>query len=224
MKHFFAWSSLWLLANLPLARATPLALADTVPGQTLLTRSLATEACRQLAAEPGYATAASLGAQQAQEAFEQALSATIEKRVASIKQAAQRAGTAGAYEKLRAELPTAVALQLVKSCPTAARLYGRFGDSAATDDLFIAAWGDELCQRLATLQAKGLLQNKTSAARIALFHQEFTASLTQRGPQIMQLYGAAGNSQPVLEQLSSRVTDYMRQHCLPTLMLLKDGN
>lgn len=224
MKHLLVLGSLWLLANLPLAWATPPVLADTIPGQTLLTRSLATEACRQLAAKPGYATAATMSAQQAQEAFEQALSATIEKRVASIRQAAQRAGTAGAYEKLRAELPTAVALQLVKSCPTAARLYGRFGDSAAAEDSFIAAWGDELCQRLTTLQTKGLLQNKTSAARIELFHQEFTASLIQRGPQIMQLYGAAGNSQPVMEQLSSRVTDYMQQHCLPALMLLKDGN
>ncbi|MEJ7661987.1 MAG: hypothetical protein WKG07_21645 [Hymenobacter sp.] len=139
--------------------------------------------------------------------------------MASVKQAAQRAGTAGACEKLRAELPTAVALQLIKSCPTAARLYGRFGDSAAAEDTFIAAWGHELCQRLTTLHAKGLLQNKTFTTQIELFHQEFTASLIRRGPQIMQLYGAAGNSQSVIEQIGSRVTDYMRQHCLPTLLV-----
>ncbi|RZK28806.1 MAG: hypothetical protein EOO63_10420 [Hymenobacter sp.] len=46
---------------------------------------------------------------------------------------------------------------------------------------------------------------------------------TRRGPQVMQLYGAAGNSQPVIERLANRVTKQMQQQCLPTLMWLKEN-
>lgn len=143
--------------------------------------------------------------------------------MAAIRQVAEQANTAGAYEKLRANLPTAVAVHLIKTCPTATHLYGRFSNSAATEDAFIKSWGEELCQRLATLQATGFLKGKSPAERVELFHQEFNVSLTRRGPQIMQLYGPTGNSQPVVARLAGRVTEYMQQQCLPTLMLLKDS-
>lgn len=115
-------------------------------------------------------------------------------RVAAIRQVATQANTAGAYEKLRANLPTAMAVHLIRTCPTATQLYSQFSNSAAAEDAFIQAWGEELCQRLATLQATGFLKGKSPAERVELFHQEFNASLTRRGPQIMQLYGPAGNS------------------------------
>ena len=221
MKTLILLGSLWLLAGSQRAWGASQALADTIAGQTQLARSLAAEACQQLAAGPGQA-ATGLSPTQAQEAFEQALSSIIEKRVAVIRQVAKRANTAGAYEQLRADLPTAVAVQLIKACPAATQLYNRFSNSAADEDAFVKSWGDELCQRLANLQATGFLKGKSSAERTELFHQEFNASLTQRGPQIMQLYGPAGNSQPVIERLAGRVTEYMQQQCLPTLMLLKD--
>ncbi|AMR28061.1 hypothetical protein A0257_13815 [Hymenobacter psoromatis] len=222
MKQLILLGSLWLLAGNQLVWAAPPVLADTIAGQTQLARVLAAEACQQLAAGPGQALT-ELSPTQAQEAFEQALSQTIEKRVAAIRQVAKQANTAGAYEKLRADLPTVVAVHLIRTCPTATQLYGRFINSAAAEDAFIKSWGEELCQRLATLQATGLLKNKSSAERVELFHQEFNASLTRRGPQIMQLYGAAGNSQPVVARLASRVMEDLQQQCLPTLMLLKDS-
>jgi hypothetical protein len=221
MKQLTLLGFLWLLIGNQLAWSAPLALADTVVGQAQLARSLAAEACQQLATTPGQ-LASKMSAVQAQAAFEQVLSNAIEKRVASIKQVAAQSTTAGAYEKLRASLPTAVALQLIGDCPTATTLYNRFSNSAASKDALIKSWGNELCQRLAELQTTGLLQGKSSAERMELFHQEFNASLTRRGPQIMQLYGAAGNSQPVQGELADRITEYMKQQCLPTLMMLKD--
>jgi hypothetical protein len=192
---------------------------DTVVGQSQLAKQLAGSACQQLAAEQAsFATMSNL---QAQEVFEHALSATIEGHIANIKQVAAHAKTASAYEQLQANLPTTVAVQLIRNCPAAAQLYARFSNSAPAEDAFVKSWGDELCQRLEKLQANGMFKDKTSAERIELYHQEFNASLVQRGPQIMQLYGAAGNSQPVLERLSSRNLEYMQQHCLPSLMLLK---
>jgi hypothetical protein len=221
MKQFILLGFLWSLISNQLAWASPLAPVDTIAGQTQLARSLAAEACQQLATKPGQ-PAGEMSAIQAQAAFEQVLSDAIEKRVASIRQVAARANTAGAYEKLRASLPTAVALQLIRACPTATTLYSRFGNSAASKDALIKSWGNELCQRLAELQATGLLQGKSSAERMELFHQEFNASLTRRGPQIMQLYGAAGNSQPMQRELADGIMEYMKQQCLPTLMMLKD--
>lgn len=222
MKQLILAGCLCLLASSQSVCASPRALADTVAGQTQLARSLAAEACQQLAAGPGNA-ATEQSPVQAQEAFEQALSQTIERRVASIRQVARQANTAGAYEQLRAYLPTAVALCLVRTCPAAAQLYGRFSQSATAEDAFIKSWGGELCQRLAALQTAGAFRGKSSAERVELFHQEFNASFTRRGPQIMQLYGPAGNSQPVVARLAGRVTEYMQQQCLPTLMLLKDS-
>ena len=222
MKQLILLGSLWLLAGSQLAWGASPVPVDTIAGQTRLARSLAAEACQQLATGPGRA-ATELSPVQAQEAFEQALSSIIEKRIAVIKRVAEQANTAGAYEKLRADLPTAVAVQLIKTCPAATQLYARFSNSAAAEDDFIKSWGDELCQRLATLQAAGFLKHKSAAERTALFHQEFTASLTRRGPQLMQLYGPAGNSEAVVARLASRVTDYMQQQCLPTLMLLRDS-
>ncbi|QKG58131.1 hypothetical protein GKZ68_16760 [Hymenobacter sp. BRD128] len=219
MKQLVLVASLWLLAAGPAALAASLALADTVAGQTQLARSLAGEACQQLAAGPSTAT---LSPVQAQAAFEQVLSQTIEKRVATIRQVAAQAKVAGAYEQLRAYLPTAVAVQLIRACPAATQLYNRFRQTAAGEDEFIKAWGDELCQRLAALQTAGAFKGKSSAERVELFHQEFNASLIRRGPQIMQLYGPNGNSQPVIERLAGRVTEDMQQNCLSTLMLLKD--
>ena len=194
--------------------------ADTILGQSQLAKQLAQSACQQLTT--GQASFATMSNLQAQEAFEQALSATIEGHIATIKQVATRAKTAGAYEQLRAQLPTTVSVHLIRSCPAAAQLYARFSNSAPAEDAFVKSWGDELCQRLEKLQANGMFKGKTSAERIELYHQEFNASLVQRGPQIMQLYGAAGNSQPVLERLSSRNIEYMTHYCLPSLMLLKD--
>ena len=221
MKQLTLLGFLWLLASSQLTWAAPLPLADTIVGQAQLARNLAAEACQKLATKAGQ-PAGEMSAMQAQAAFEQALSDAIEKQVASIKEVAARANTAGAYEKLRASLPTAVALQLIKTCPTASTLYSRFGNSAASKDALIKSWGDELCQRLAVLQTTGLLKGKSSAERVELFHQEFNASLTRRGPQIMQLYGAAGNSQQVVGELAGRITEYMQQQCLSTLMMLKD--
>ena len=37
----------------------------------------------------------------------------------------------------------------------------------------------------------------------------------------MQLYGPEGNRQLVIDLLSDRITAYMQQHCLQTLVLLK---
>ena len=222
MKQLILFGSLWLLIGNQLVWAAQPALADTIAGQAQLARRLAAEACQQLADGPGSA-AANLSPTQAQEAFEQALAKTIERRVAAIRQVAQQANAAGAYEQLRAYLPTAVAVHLIKTCPAATQLYGRFSNSAAAEDAFIKSWGEELCQRLATLQANGLVRGKSPAERVALFHQEFSASLTQRGPQIMQLYGPAGNSQPVVTRLASRATEYMQQQCLPALMMLREN-
>lgn len=221
MKQLILLGAMWLLSGNQSAWATPLASADTTAGLTLLARRLAAEACQQLAAAPSAATTPS--AQQAQEAFEQALSQTIEKRVVAIRQVAKQANAAGAYEQLRATLPTAVAVQLIRTCPAAAQLYGRFSQTAAGEDAFVKSWGDELCQRLAALQAAGAFTGKSSAERVELFHQEFNATLTRRGPQLMQLYGPAGNSQAVVERLAGRVTEYMQQQCLSTLMLLKNS-
>ncbi len=222
MKQLILLGSLWLLAGNQVVWAAPPVLADTIAGQTQLARSLAAEACQQLAAGPGQALT-ELSPTQAQEAFEQALSQAIEKRVAAIRQVAKQANTAGAYEKLRANLPNVVAVHLIRTCPTATQLYGRFSNLAVAEDAFIKSWGEDLCQRLATLQATGLFKSKSLAERVGLFHQEFNASLTRRGPQIMQLYGPAGNSQPVVERLAGRVMEYMQQQCLPTFMLLKDS-
>ncbi len=222
MKQLILFGGLWLLAGSQCVWAAPPAPADTIAGQTQLARRLAAEACQQLATGPSPAATA-LSPVQAQEVFEQALSQTIEKRVAAIRQVATQAKVAGAYEQLRAYLPTAVAVQLIRACPAATQLYNRFSQTAAGEDKFIKAWGNELCQRLAALQTAGAFKGKSSAERVELFHQEFNASLTRRGPQIMQLYGPAGNSQAVVGRLAGRVTEYMQQQCLPMLMLLKDS-
>lgn len=50
------------------------------------------------------------------------------------------------------------------------------------------------------------------------------ASLKARGPQIMQLYGPAGNSPQTVELLSGRITEYMRQHCSESLLPLGKSN
>lgn len=220
MKHLFFYCGIGVLAFTSPAKAS-MAPADTVVGQTQLARSLASEACQQLAAGPKPATEQS--PVQAQAAFEQVLSQTIEKRAAAIRQVAAKAKVAGAYEQLRAYLPTAVAVQLIRTCPAATQLYNRFSQTAAGEDEFITSWGDELCQRLAALQTAGTFNSKSSAERIELFHQEFSASLARRGPQIMRLYGPSGNSQAVVERLAGRVTEYMQQKCMPTLTLLKDS-
>jgi hypothetical protein len=222
MKELILAGILWLSIGCHLAWAAPPALADTVAGQTQLARRLSAEACQQLAAGPAHA-AGPMTPTQAEEAFEQALSSTIEKQVPTIKQVAAQAHTAGAYEHLLAYLPTAMALHLIRTCPLATSLYGQFGNAAAAKDVLVKSWGDELCQRLATLQTTGLFKDKSSAERVELFHQEFNASLTRRGAQIMQLYGAAGNSQAVVGELAGRITVYMQQQCLPTLMMLKDN-
>lgn len=222
MKQLVLLASLGLLGSTRLASAAPLAPADTVAGQTQLARSLASEACQQLAAGLSAATTA-LSPMQAQAAFEQALSQTIEKRVAAIRQVAARAKVAGAYEQLRASLPTTVAVQLIRACPAATQLYNQFSQTAAGEDEFIKSWGDELCRRLAALQSAGAFRGKSSAERVELFHQEFNAALTRRGSQIMQLYGPSGNSQPVITRLAGRVTEYMQQNCLSTLTVLKDS-
>lgn len=214
--------SLLTISHIRAAQST-IAPSDTVVGQSQLARQLATGACQQLTAAPTAASLATMSVTQAQETFERMLSSAIEEHVAMIKQVATQAKTAGAYEQLRAALPTVVAVHLIRNCPAAAQLYARFSNSAAAEDAFIKSWSEELCQRLAALQAKGLFKGKTSAERIELYHQEFNASLVQRGPQIMQLYGAAGNSQPVVDRLSSRTLEYMQQHCLPALMQLKDN-
>jgi hypothetical protein len=220
MKQLVLLASLGLLGSAQLACAAPPAPADTVAGQTQLARSIAGETCQQLAAGP---SAAALSPMQAQAAFEQALSQTIEKRVASIRQVAANAKVAGAYEQLRASLPTAVAVHLIRACPAATQLYSRFSQTTVGEDESIKSWGDELCQRLGALQTAGAFKSKSSAERVELFHQEFNASLNRRGPQIMQLYGPNGNSQEVVTRLAGRVTEYMQQNCLSTLMLLKDS-
>lgn len=220
MKQLILALSVWLLTCSQFVLASSLVPADTIAGQARLARSLAAEACQQLASGPNRA-ATGQNPLQAQQAFEQALSQTIEKRTASIRQVASKATAAGAYERLRAYLPTAMAVLLVRTCPTAAQLYNQFSSSAATEDALIKSWGEELCQRLATLHTAGTFNGKSSAERVELFRQEFTTSLARRGPQIMQLYGADGNSQPVVARLAGRITEYMQQQCLPTLTLLK---
>jgi hypothetical protein len=116
-----------------------------------------------------------------------------------------------------------VALHLVRTCPAATQLYGRFSRSAPAEEAFVKSWGEELCQRLAALQTTGAFNGKSSAGRVELFHQEYTASLTRRGPQLMQLYGPAGNSQPVVTRLANRVAEYMQQQCPSALILLGDS-
>ena len=226
MKQFLLVCSLLFLCNSAKANQRTVSPTDTVVGQAQLVNQLAMAACKKMDLEVG--SVAMLSATQAQAAFELALSEAIENGVTGIRQAAQRAKTAGAYEQLRANLPTAVALQLVKTCRTATALYGRFSNTIATtsaltalETAFVESWGDELCKRLTTLNEKGLFQGKTSAERTELFHQEYIASLATRGPQIMQLYGPAGNSDQVTHVLSKLVMDNMIQRCSQTLMLLK---
>lgn len=198
---------------------------DTIPGQYYLTRQITSEVCRLLDAEQQRSPVAAMSNIQAQETFERALSAGIEKQVPSIKQLARRSKTPNAYEKLRKDIPTAVALALVKTCPAATTLYNRFSRSVANsseaEKAFFDSWGDELCQKLNILNAQGLMQEKTSAERMELFHQEYTAALSTRGPQIMQLYGPAGNSPEVVEALGNRLTESMVRPCPNTLLLLK---
>ncbi len=220
---------LFFTSSLASAKQRLSAAPDTVPGQGQLVKQLAAAACQRVGPALGGAAPATLSATQAQEAFEQVLSAAIENQVADIRQLARRTKAAGAYDQLRAELPTATALCMVRTCPAAAALYDRFsstitGAPAPTraEAAFVQSWGDELCRRLAALNEKGQFQGKTSAERFELFHQEYAAALAIRGPQIMQLYGAAGNSNQVTALLSSRMTDYMKQSCPQSLMLLKD--
>lgn len=197
---------------------------DTISGQNHLTKQLVAEACQQLANEQKRTPFTDLNASQSQDTFERALSAAIEKSGPDIKKLAQRSKIPGAYERLRAALPTAVAFGMVRTCAPAATLYNRFVNSAVAPDgpekAFIESWGNELCTRLATLKEQGRFQGKTSTERIELFHQEYLSSLKLRGPQIMQLYGPAGNSSQTVELLSGRMTEYMRQHCSNSLLLL----
>lgn len=201
---------------------------DTISGQNKLVKQLTAEACQQLDTEQQRASLANLSTAQAQSAFERVLSAAIEKGVPAIKQLAQRSNTIGAYEKLRATLPTAVALRMIQTCSPASTLYNRFSSSVAApagpEKAFIESWGNELCTRLVLLNDKGSFQGKPSTERVELFHQEYMASLKARGPQIMQLYGPAGNSPQTVQLLSGRITEYMRQHCSESLLLLGRSN
>lgn len=111
------------LAN-PAHAARPLPVpADTVAGQALLIKKLAAETCQQLTASPKYDLFDSMAAAEAQQIFEQALSAVIEKKVSDIRQLARNSARAGVYGNLRAVLPTAIALQMVRKCPVAATLF-----------------------------------------------------------------------------------------------------
>ena len=216
------------LAN-PAQAARPLPVpADTVAGQALLTKKLAAETCQQLTANPKHDLFASMAAAEAQQIFEQALSVVIEKRVGDIRQLARNSAKASVYDNLRVALPTAMALEMVRKCPAAATLFGRFEGEIATapnptaaENAFIESWGNELCQRLAALQAKGMFQAKDPAERLALFRREYTASLAARGPQIMQIYGPAGNSQQVSDSMGRDIASFMEQKCPQMLMLLK---
>ncbi|MBW3131127.1 hypothetical protein [Hymenobacter profundi] len=199
---------------------------DSISGQTQLIKQIAAEACQQMAADKQQDSFATMRPPQAQDTFEKILLATIKRRESTIRQVARRSNVPGAYEQLLGSLATLVSVQLVRTCPDATMLYGRFAGARSAEptpaeQALIQEWGDELCQRLAALQKAGRLQGKTSAECLELFHQEYTASLTKRGPQIMQVYGSDGNSQMVVDLLSNRITQYMQQHCLQTLLLLR---
>ena len=95
----------------------------------------------------------------------------------------------GAYEQIMTNLSTLFSTQLCKTCPDATTLYNRFAgvrNAAPTpaEMAFVQSWGDELCQRLASLQKDGRLQRKTSAECMELFHQEYSASLLKRDPKL----------------------------------------
>ncbi|UOR04991.1 hypothetical protein MUN82_18895 [Hymenobacter aerilatus] len=199
---------------------------DSIPAPAQLIRQLAADVCQRLATDKQQAAFATMSPPQAQDIFERVLSATIKEKDSSIRQIAQRSDVPNAYERLLRNLATLVSVQLIKTCPDASTLYGRFAGARSdaptpAEQALVQSWGDELCQRLADLQKAGRLQGKTSAECIELFHQEYNASLAKRGPQIMQLYGADGNSQLVVDLLSNRITQYMQQHCLQTLLLLR---
>ncbi|WP_088844602.1 hypothetical protein [Hymenobacter gelipurpurascens] len=187
-------------------------------------KQLSDATCQRLTMQQQRVEFASLSSVQAQQTFEQALSDVIEEQVPAIRQLAQRSQVAGAYEKLRTTLPTTVAIQLVRTCRPAASLYQKFSrtntDASDAEKAFISSWGDELCQRLTALNTQGSLQKKTSAERTAVFRKEFMSSLNSRGPQIMQLYGPAGNNQQTVQYLGNLLSGYMLTSCSQMKLLL----
>ena len=142
MKHLYLFVAL-ILFNLRATAAVSVA-PDTIPGQSRLVKQLTAEACQQLDTEQQRASLTNLSAAQAQATFERVLSAAIEKGVPAINRLAQRSNTAGAYEKLRATLPTAVALRMIQTCSPASTLYNRFSNSvvapAGPEKAFIESW------------------------------------------------------------------------------------
>ncbi|WP_460613444.1 hypothetical protein [Hymenobacter seoulensis] len=201
-------------------------LPDTLMGQSQLVKQLRTEACEQLLSRQKNTPFSTLNATQAQQLFEETLSATIEKRVSSIKQVAARSKIAGAYEQLRANLPTAVAIQLVKTCQPAATLYNQFSNSlpTAAEQMLIKSWGSELCSRLTALKDNGSFKGKTPTERMELFRREFMTSVNTHGPQIMKVYGPAGNSPQAVDRLSQLVSQQIQEQCTSLLYLLNQAD
>jgi len=212
-----------LLSNTCWATSS-LAVLDTIPGQSQLVKQLESDACRQLEKGSSPAAVAGYTVTQAQAMLELAISTSIDKRREQIKAVVKRSGNG--EDKLMAQLPTVLALQLVKNCTVARALYNRFQGNAALEageTSFVQSFSAELCEQLNGLHTKGAFKGKTPEQRVELFHQVFLQSLKTRGPQIMQLYGPAGNSSQTVAALSTKVFQQMQQQCAESIMLLNNA-
>lgn len=221
MKHIslLLLLGLWLAPGRTTAQ-TATTSADSVNGQTLLAREAAATACQRLTAQAGTTNFQTLSPAKAQDLFEQALSNAITSKDKKARRLVQ-GKVASTYEKLISDLTTLAAIELIRICAPAALLYRHFSDTASAEQEFVQSWGDELCQRLNTLDQQGKLKGQTAAQRMELFRQEYEASLHRRGPQIMQLYGPAGNSTDTVARLGTLLMEHMQTNCLQTLLLLR---
>ncbi|HEX8349916.1 MAG TPA: hypothetical protein VF598_08130, partial [Hymenobacter sp.] len=182
-------------------------------------KQMTAEACQQLEKQNSAAAIAHYSATQAQAMLELAISTSISKHEKEVLAVAARGQSEEARNQFTAQLSTVLALQLIRSCATGTALYSRFQENAAlgeAEDGFVRSFSDELCGQLSLLHTKGAFKGKSPAQRVEMFHQVFLQSLKTRGPEIMKLYGPAGNSAQTTSALSAKVVEQMKQQCSPS--------
>ncbi|WP_140467407.1 hypothetical protein [Hymenobacter nivis] len=225
---------LLLASNLAAASQRRAAAPDSVRGQNRLVKLLTADACQRLGNRASRAAPDSLSLAQAYEELQSTLAAVVESHAADVRQLASRTKATGAYNQLRADLPDATARRLVKTCPVAAVLYGRFsrflGDNPAptqAENQFAQAFSDDLCQRFATLDREGRLQGKTGNELAVLFEQEYAAAFAIQETKITQLYGGVldekqGVTQKFLLMIANEIGARTKAHCPQLLRLFNN--
>jgi hypothetical protein len=235
LRHMWpALLCLLLVSSLAMAHQRRVVAPDSVRGQSRLVQRLAADACQRLSHRTSRAAPDSLSPAQAYEELQGTLSTVVESHIADVCQLAGRTKAAGAYNQLRADLPDATAQRLVKTCPTAAALYGRFsrllGDNPAPTEAekqFVQAWSNDLCQRFAVLNQEGRFQGKTEAELAALFEQEYSATSAAQEPKIARLYGGVLDekqsvTQKFVAMIGNELGAQVKKTC-PQLLRLFNG-